>query len=294
MSKQVMVPPPPERETAFHPSRGSFSPPPAVETSRFGLGHLQDPPDPRDWNAGAKLGAPRNLPKECLGLEGHVRRVLNQGMTSRCVGCATGSGIDVRLRRLGIVAPEPSSLGIYTLARGYDSEKSEPLIDSGCYPRMAMRAVRESGVPTEESWPSDDARTVNLAVPWDVHQKASAAKLRAWRRIDTMGDGRLDEIALALVNGYPVPYGRAVGRAFEDYNGKGAVEATPPGQSLGGHDTLILGYTTDGLERIWRCLNSWGSWGDKGFYWARSSSLTDASASDFYLIEVDGPDVGKD
>lgn len=263
------------------------------EKSVYGKGHVADESDPRDWTAGALLGAPASLPAESLGLVSLVRRVRNQLRTSACVGCATASAVDVRLRRMGVVAPEPSALALYALARGYDAGPDDELRDEGCVPRNMMKAARDSGVPPEDLWPFDPDQ-VDSKVPWDVHQKASAFKLRAWRRIDTQGQGRLDEIARAVSAGYPVPYGRLVGRAFEAYQGKGAVEETLPQDSLGGHMTTILGYTTDGGERIWRCLNSWGSWGDGGFYWARSSSIVSAYASDFYVVEVDGPDVGED
>lgn len=279
-------PPPP----SLHPD-ALVEEPPHTERSarRFGLGHLPDAPDARDWRAGARFGAPRALPPEA-SLEGHVRRIVDQGPTSACVGCALGTAVDVRLRRLGVQAPEPSRKAIYDFARGYSrTDPHAPLFDRGCFPRAAMWSLRESGVPSEERWPFR-VQGIDDEPPFDVHQAAATFRIAAWWRVDAWGEGRLDQIAMALASGFPVVYGRLVGRAFEDYAGRGLVEATEPKDSLGGHMTTLVGYVPRAGrpgERAWRGVNSWGAgWGDKGFYWASDASLVSGSATDFYVLEV--------
>lgn len=283
--------------------------PPPAPGRGLGMGHIPDPPDPRDWPAGPLLGAPSNLPRECLGMRQHVRRVLDQKGTNQCVGCAIASGIDVRRRKLaddlraaspGLHVPdpeEPSSQGIYTTSRAYlRGDPNQPLVDVGTNPRAAFLGIMRDGVPRAADWPINEA-AINAELPWDLEQQASAAKVDSFRRLDTQGDSLVLEACNALSQGYVVPYASLVDAPFEAYSGKGAV-GPATGEILGGHYTLLVGYVLDSATGLFRpedvvflALNSWSAgWGEGGYYWMRSSRLTAGGSGDAYILEVSGPD----
>lgn len=257
------------------------------------LGWKKNEPDARDLHARAHFGAPRNLPGEALGLAGFVRRIRDQISTSSCVGQAIASAIDVRLRFLGKSLPEPASLGVYGFARMLEKLRTGALLtDDGCFPRDALKGLKNFGVPSEDDWPfTEDPAIVNEELPWDVQQKASAGRVDAFYSIVGGGEVLLQDICNALVQNFPVPYGTNVTQAFMDYGGGGPSRAMPaPGPTdrrLGGHETLILGYTTVKGRIVFQCLNSWGtSWGDTGLYWADQDFMLDPEASDFNAIQV--------
>jgi hypothetical protein len=259
----------------------------------FKLGWKKNEADERDLHARAHFGAPRNLPGEALRLADLVRRVRDQASTSSCVGHAIASAVDVRLRFLQKTLPEPAPLGVYGFARMLEkSSRGTLLADEGCYPRDALKGLKQFGIPAESDWPfTEDPAVVNEELPWDVEQKASAGRVEAFYALVGGGETLLQDICNALNQNYPVPYGTNVTQAFMDYAGGGPSRAMkapgPLDRRLGGHETLILGYTTVAGRLVFQCLNSWGtSWGDTGFYWADQDFLLDPEASDFNAIQV--------
>jgi C1A family cysteine protease len=252
------------------------------------LGYLPDAPDPRDWNARAMLGAVRGLPTEA-SLEEYLGAQRDQGSTESCVGNALATAIEVRLRKLGyLAAARPSALAIYTYARALRRLSTDtPLADTGCFPRSAMKALREWGVPDELRWPFDVSK-VNEELPWDVQQAATAFRVQGWYRIDALGRERVDAICHALAQGYPVVFGMDVDQAFLDAQGPTVLDA-PHDPILGGHMLAIVGYKTVNSTRTLRIINSWGaSWGDRGAFNASEHLVTAPGAGDFYVIQVGG------
>jgi len=261
---------------------------PAASPASRRLGYLPDEPDARDWNARAMLGAVRGLPTE-VSLEGLLGPVRDQGPTESCVGNAIANAIEVRLRKLGYLAePRPSALAIYTYARALGRlTPATKLTDTGSFPRLAMKSLREWGVPNETRWPFD-ASHVNDELPWDVQQQASAFRVTAWYRIDAVGRERVDAICHALAQGYPVVFGMDVDQAFLDAWGPGVLDA-PHGDIIGGHMLAIVGYKTVNATRTLRIINSWGrTWGDHGACNASEGLITAPGAGDFYVIQVGG------
>lgn len=254
-----------------------------------GLGHKSDKHDPRDLIARAHLGAAANLPNEAMDLESHLRGIRDQLGTSACVGHGVGTAADTRMRKLGLVSPDPSRIAIYTFGRANGRlSADEPLVDEGCFPRDAMKGIRDQGVPAEADWPIDEAH-VNDEVPWDVHQKASALRLSAWYRINTVGPARVADICTALAKGYPIAFGCEVDEKFMEFTGKSPVSIIGT-NTVGGHMMCCLGYTTNAQgQRVFRNVNSWGeTWGDGGLYWAPEGFMTDLRLTDLYVLEVGG------
>jgi hypothetical protein len=165
--KKDSPPPPNERETLPElgvSDDGAEPTPPTLTLPKApgfvrSLGYKADEEDPRDFHAGMLLGARRKaLPLE-MSLEEHIPGIFDQGATSSCVGHGIFGAVETRLAKMGMkrtAGQRASRMGIYTLARALGrASASETLQDEGSFPRRAMKAVKDLGVPTEQSWPFD-------------------------------------------------------------------------------------------------------------------------------------------
>lgn len=241
-------------------------------------GHIQDKPDPRDFPIDKLLAAhgPIGVP-DSVDLSRFVDEVRDQTVTSSCVAQAFSRAIHVRAQVQGVPIPYPSALAIYALAR---AEQGGELLDMGCYPRDAATALSKRGVCAESHWPFD-ARQVNTQVPWDVLKIAADALVTGYYRVTGDGDDRCALVRTALAAGYPVAFATDVDHAFEDYDGRGEIGAFS-GENLGGHMTCLVGYRPGAFLGI----NSWGTWGDGGFYWMSDARIGSNVCSDFYALTV--------
>lgn len=267
---------------------------PRVSKTGYSLGYKKDPDDQRDLRARTLFGARRGIRQESMELVGCVPRIKDQGSTLSCVGQAIGTAIDARLRRLGRWdVPESSSQAIYTFARALErnplldfESKPPPLVDFGSHPRLAMKGMKDWGVPTESRWPFNPSR-IDEELPWDVMQESSTHCVQAWWRIDSMGKERVEDVCQALMMGYPVVFGTVVDQAFMDFTGKGWVPVPDASRLVGGHMMCFVGYKSEDSQRVLKGVNSWGSeWGDDGFYWAGEAFVQDPNLGDIYVLQV--------
>jgi hypothetical protein len=259
-----------------------------VASGRFAKGYKVDIYDSRDYSAAALFGAATNLPKSHT-LESYLRRIKDQTTTNSCVGQGWATAFDVRQRVMGIDNGEPSSLGWYGLARTLGKlSKDEKLQDEGAYPRLAAKAATEWGVPLESVWKFDESK-VNVDLPLDVLENASATKVTGWYRIDAQGQGRVLALMQALSKGYPVAFGTQVDQSYEDWDGKGVI-GPKAGKSLGGHCTCIIGYRTEADGSIsFMFAQSWGkNWGQGGLGWLCEARITMPESTDFYVMTLGG------
>lgn len=271
---------------------------PRIRVPKFGLGHITDTPDDRDFVASALLGAPRNVRGEA-SLEEFVRRVRDQSATSSCVGHGIASAVDIRLRKMGFDAPEPNPMVVYKLARilARSSDK-ESLVDAGSMARYAFKGLRDVGVVSEELLPFDPA-TVNDELPWDIYQQASVFRVQAWWRIKQSGLSRPEMMAHALDQGYPVPFAMRVDDAFMGYSPRistGALAkkfevAIAPfdrTKEVGGHMICAVAYTTLGNgKKRFMVLNSWSQdWGWWGYFFVDEDDLAVDTVSDAHVVQV--------
>jgi C1A family cysteine protease len=255
---------------------------------KFTKGYKEDPADPRDLVADSLFGAAVRLPAE-YSLAQYIGKIRNQESTSSCVGHGLWASVQIREKILGMNSGESSPLGFYALARTLGkATKEEKLRDDGSYPRLAMKAIRDWGIPLESKWPFDPSK-VNEELPWDVLQQASGTKVSAWYRIDGIGQGRVLSLMQAISKGYPVVFGTEVDGVYEDWNGQGVI-GPRVGRSLGGHCTCIVGYRTERDGTVsFQFQNSWGKgWGQSGLGWLCEQRITMLESRDFYVMVLGG------
>lgn len=247
-----------------------------------------------DVSAKHLLGAPVALAPEVKRLLGFIWKIYDQTITSSCVGWAIKQACMLRAR---IAAPteeqaqqveELSALGPYAFARMREKQRtSDALRDGGCFPRDAMYALSEDGIPSEKDWPFDESK-VNDEPPWDVEQKASAHRITAFFRIDSEGRARVHDIMNAVSQNYPVIFGTFVDTTYMRYTGGVVRSMNTNDPQGGGHMQTIVGYTTDrDGSIIFIVLNQWGpNWGEKGLSYIHENVITSADSDDFYVIQI--------
>ncbi len=247
-----------------------------------------------DKSARMMLGAPIALPSESLQLLGFIFRIYNQGQTSSCVGWAIKQACQIRARVMAATAEaaaaveELSAMGIYDFARMREKQRTgDAIADVGCFPRDAMYALSEDGIPPESVWPFDPAK-INDEPPWDVDAAASAHRITEFYRIDSDGDARVHDIMNAIAQGYPVVFGTFVDTAYMMYSGGVVMSVNLNDSQGGGHMQTIVGYTTqaDG-SIVFTVLNQWdASWGENGLARVHQNVILDDASSDFYVVQL--------
>lgn len=249
------------------------------QVSRYGLGHLPDPPGVVGHPIHALIGAPPPLPPSA-SLEDCVDRVNDQGHTSSCVGQAGSAAVRIRAAKLGFPIPHVSALAAYTLTRGLDMLPGEDLVDAGSMPSRFFESAAAYGVIADERWPFAE-NTVNDRLPLDVYEAGADARVTGWHPITGSGTDRTDAIKAALANGHPVTFAMQVEQAYEDLPA-GEVYEYQGGPSLGGHYQVIVGYDGDAF----RVLNSWGTaWCDGGYSLISAAFMGSGEVSDVYAVD---------
>lgn len=227
-----------------------------------GYGHVRESGHRYTPIRGSRLVRGLSLPPSA-SLVDHSPGVLDQGMTSSCVGHATVVAAFATLRAHG----QPSVLGdpgeCYRVGRAIDRIANtdgsfDPLTDQGSQPNQVIRGVQEFGVvpyvgPVSPATINDEPSLLELEV---------ASVFRFSGAYSTLTP---DDICAALVAGVALTFAFEVDDAFENYSGSGTLGAAT-GLPLGGHDVAILGYETGPSGRLFHVQNSWGTeWGSAGF-----------------------------
>lgn len=184
--------------------------------------------------------------------------VLDQGMSSSCVGQAFATAIYLRAKLSGHPIPRPSPKAIYDVARLLDRPATD-LVDEGSRPRAAILGVQQFGIVSEDRWPLT-ASNVNAAPPLDVFTHGLKAMVSGHYRIGT-GPGCSMMVKQAIARGFCPVFAMDVDAAYDRYDGS-AVYSAMSGPSLGSHMQTIVGYTPETVL----VANSWGvGWGMAGF-----------------------------
>jgi hypothetical protein len=210
--------------------------------------------------------------------------VRDQKFSSACVGFAVAGAARARLRLLGYDVGRFSPLAVYAEARQLEGAG---MADVGCFPSMAMRAIKKFGVVDEDVWPFDDhyERVIEQEVPFDVFAAGSQFCVSSFSRIADQGQARVNACIDALISGHPVLLGMQVGKQFESYQAGGPPVGVETGEDTGGHMTFLVGYESDG--EVFIGCNSWSkSYGDNGLYRITRDKLAHESTTDLYDFSI--------
>lgn len=264
---------------------------PQITRKRYGW--LPDLPDPRDYRFDPKKalklrgGAPRvRVPARVdLRESGFLPPVYDQGDLGSCTANAIAGAYEYEQRRQGLSDFMPSRLFVYYNERVMINTVNE---DSGAFIRDGMKSVAKLGVPPEPEWPYDIGR-FRQQPTGQVYTDALEHQVITYARVDT---GSQTHVKQALATGTPVVFGFTVFPWFEEIGADGVAKIPKgdPGQVLGGHAVLLVGYerlkghrnTVYGIVR-----NSWGpAFGDGGYCYMPLTWICDPNnADDFWAIQ---------
>ncbi len=252
-----------------------------IQIPTRGLGWIPNSRDKRDWDFDRMGLASASL--DAAGLEAYIREILSQGSTSSCVAQALAGAIHL----LEVITQLPyevvARLFLYYFAR---LQHQYPVTDSGTSIRLAVKALFELGVPSEEFWPfSTQPATVNQQPRgWEPYMRAHPRRGGEYYAIKDSGTARVDAIKAAISSKYPVVFGTPVAKTMLPSNGSSVIDRPGRLTSIaGGHAMVIVGYRDGG--DLFRVLNSWGNdWRDGGLCWMTRDYITWSKTTDLTII----------
>jgi len=203
----------------------------------------------------------------------------DQGSTNTCVANATTKALEIkRAEKFGVENHIPlSRLDLYYGARDLMNPKRTN-VDDGTNISLAMDVLRRFGVCREKIWPFDPNK---ISTPTSIlgTREAALNKISGHFKIDSSGNKRIDDIILNLKAKNPVVFGMKVGEEFRNYT----ASSEPISKStniIGGHAMVLVGY----LNGLFIGENSWGTWGQNGFYFITPELIGSDIAYDFWVM----------
>lgn len=250
--------------------------------NRARLGWEKQPPDYRDWKAGAVIDVRTKLPAK-FDVRSKCSPVRDQGDLGSCTGFAVTSCIEF-LRRTD--ADEHSTiyspLFAYFYARIEDGEEWR-MIDAGAYLRDAAKIAGRIGVCPESAWPYDEKDFMRLP-PNTAQRQAARWKSGTYRLCRTV-----EEVCGAIYKGAGVMGGfMCHDNMFTPNVDRTGIIPEPGGGVVGGHAVHFTGF--DLTRRLLQFKNSWSEgWGERGYGYLPFSYVEDGLATDFWMIEGESP-----
>jgi Papain family cysteine protease len=209
-------------------------------------------------------------------------RVFDQGQTSSCVGNCISQATFLGAKASGAPIAQPSRKWIYDHARSLLDGPGN-VEDTGCQPSVALTAMTQFGVCSEEDWPLF-AAPINSLPPFDLYQKSVVNRRHLdWYRIDSGPDAVITMQAAIDARHCPI-IGMQVDQKFERLgSGEGIYGVDDIGVALGWHALCVVGY--DASINAFKVLNSWGrSWGDDGHCWISAKRIASTSTADKIVV----------
>ncbi|MEC3977818.1 C1 family peptidase [Amycolatopsis sp. H20-H5] len=195
-----------------------------------------------------------------VDLSNYLPSIGDQGQVGSCVAWAIDwTSITIMENEQGIKGAPHAPMYTYAqIARGNDN---------GSYAAQHFKILKSQGLDTKSDyWQGDFDYTTQP----DKAEKSNAAhwKLSGSTSLNT-GSALVDDVKNSLAQGMPVVFAFQVYQSFEDLNSSTAANysyyptaSELRGDSLGGHEVTIVGYSDKGVK----VANSWGrSWGTKGY-----------------------------
>jgi len=209
-----------------------------------------------NWLKAPSFGAVR-APAE-LDQSGRVKRIYDQGGTSRCVGW----GLGFAMMLAGKLDEQPSAKWIYDSARAVARDLG---IDDGTTIGAAVEGIGRVGFVRESFLPSTES---NVEDPpyWDDVQRAIDQRGLVASRLDCALADRKAAIKGALVSGFGVALGTDVNWDYvASY--RGGVWPGFDGPRAGGHCQGALDYDDEALRLVGSYGEDWGEGGLTRIAW---------------------------
>jgi len=217
---------------------------------------LVSPPDPRDVPL-PRL--PRNI-STLVDFRPTWPHIEQQGTFGTCGSNSTTSGVEYFRYQAGDTE-DKSRMATYWWARKYDDLLGA---DNGCTIRSALKSLQKIGAPPESMWPYRK-EYLNMEPTAEVVSAAASCRISGYYNIR---NGDVEAIRGALAMGYPIVLGLYMFSGFEGMDAlrTGKIPLPKDGEaSKGGHAVDLVGYND--ATQCFIGANSWGNWGDKGFFY---------------------------
>jgi C1A family cysteine protease len=225
----------------------------------------KDEPDHRDFIFKAeKLGVDNVIlpPTYDLRATGCIPPILNQGQIGSCGPNQISNALRFCLKKNKCVDFQPSRLFIYFFTRLFEGSPLNQ--DTGISIRGGLNAVQKYGACSENNWGYDTSKfTVQ---PTKESITAARSHIPGFKYISIPQN--LTNIKQAVYGGFPVILGIQLYDSFESDTVARTGVVPMPNKSkealLGGHCVSLIGY--DDNKKVFIMMNSWGNWGNKGFF----------------------------
>ena len=207
---------------------------------------------------------------------------VNQSSLGSCTGNSIAKNKQFVNIKMGLPDKSlPARLAIY-----YDERKTEGTIkqDAGAMIRDGFKVLANIGAASESLCPYNIAKFKNKPSA-KYYREAAKHKAIQYLRINNTN---LAELKSCIAEGYPFVFGFSVYESFESNEVAKTGIAPLPAKNeklLGGHAVLAVGFD-DAMQRF-KILNSWGKWGDNGFFTLPYEYLTNPNlADDFWTLRA--------
>lgn len=157
--------------------------------------------------------------------------------------------------------------------------------DSGAQIRDGIKALASVGFCRESLWAYDENMVFDKPTE-PAYEEAAKHKITKYMKLTT-----LNGLKHCLANGYPFSFGFSVYESFEsDQVAKDGLVPFPGDEEsmIGGHAVIAVGYDDEmechGEKGCMIVQNSWGNWGDHGFFYLPYSFFIRHLCDDFWTI----------
>lgn len=232
-----------------------------------GLGLVREIPDRRDYPLSAKGVIKDVVLPESVDLRLGCPSITDQKTTSSCTGHAVSALCEYVTNSQLAPNYTPSVLFLYYCTRSLEGTAD---VDAGASMRATLKAVNTFGVATDESWPFN-VKKINEQPPEEAYESATFHQSLQYERVPL----KLFETRYVLSLGSPFVFGFSVYSDFTEETGNTGIAKLPKShESLeGGHAVMCAGYSDE--DRMFIIRNSWGDWGQGGYFFMPYEFLTD-------------------
>jgi len=230
---------------------------------RLGKGFLKQEPDIRDFKYEDYVKVSGSSPPEVHIIPIPKGSIRNQGTLNSCTGFAASRLVEyVMSAHLG--GEDNHAYRVSPLFLWHNAKKLHgyPEENKGVWLRYTLKTLMESGFVFESNHAyQKDFYREPLSYVNSIGKMTSNLYLQGWVAYVTLKPSQVKE---ALANDHPVVFGINLNDSFYG-NRTGYVKDINP--STNSHAMIAIGYkVVDGVSYI-MCENSWGSVGDRGYFY---------------------------